>query len=696
MLAIQVDSVAVRRDAGGYGPARSAGGVSLVGACASLVALLLATGLLGVLPDAGPRRWALVHALVAAVGGATALIALIQLALRLDPGTLVLPLGLPGQGMALRLDSLAAVFLLIVGSGTAAAGIAAIDQGRGGERPHRVLPFLPWFAAAMTLVPLADDAFTFLLAWESMSLASWALVVARPREAENARAGHLYVVMAALGTALLLFAFGLLVGAAGSYGFAAIRAAEVAPFTAGLVFVLVLLGTGSKAGLVPLHAWLPLAHPAAPSHVSALMSGVMTKLALYAALRVLLDLLGIPEWWWGAVLMLVGAGSAVLGLLYALLETELKRVLAYSTVENLGIAFIGLGLALAFAADGQRAATALALSALLLHAVNHALMKGLLFLGAGAVLHGTGTGALDRLGGLIRVMPRTAALMLLGSAAISALPPLNGFAAEWLLFQAVLSGPELGPAFLKFLIPVIGALLALAAALAAACFVRAYGVAFLGRPRSPEAVRAHEADRWWQGAMGGLGLACVLIGVLPGPMLDLLAPAVEQLGAARLPVQSTQPWLTLVPLDSARSSYNGLVILSFLVISGTLTAWVVRRLASHRLRRAPAWDCGFPVATPASQYAAGSFAQPLRRMFATVLFRAREQVDMPGPGELRPARHEAFVTDLPWELLYRPVGQLVLWSADQLNALQFLTVRRYLTMVFGALIALLVIVAAWR
>lgn len=670
--------------------------MSLLGFGACLVPFLLATGLLGVLPGADRRLWALVHALVALAGGTATLIGLAQLALRLGPDTLVLPLGLPGQGMALRLDALAAVFLLIVGTGTAAAGVAAIGQGRGGERPHRVLPFLPWFAAAMTLVPLADDAFTFLLAWESMSLASWALVVARPRQAENARAGHLYVVMAALGTALLLFAFGLLAGAAGSYGFAAIRAAEVAPLTAGLVFVLVLLGTGSKAGLVPLHAWLPLAHPAAPSHVSALMSGVMTKLAVYAALRVLLDLLGTPAWWWGAVLMLIGAGSAVLGLLYALLETELKRLLAYSTVENLGIAFVGLGLALAFAADGQRAATALALSALLLHALNHALMKGLLFLGAGAVLHGTGTGVLDRLGGLIRVMPRTAALMLLGSAAISALPPLNGFAAEWLLFQAVLSGPELGPAFLKFLIPAIGALLALAAALAAACFVRAYGVVFLGRPRSPEAAQAHDADRWELAALAGLGLACVLIGVLPGPVLDLLAPAIDQLATARLPVQSTQPWLTLVPLDSARSSYNGLVVLAFLLISGTLTVWVVHRFGSHRLRRAPAWDCGFPVPTPATQYTAGSFAQPLRRVFATVPFRAQERVDMPGPGELRPARHQLQVTDVPWALLYRPAGQLVLWSADRLNALQFLTVRRYLTLVFAALIALLVLVAAWR
>jgi formate hydrogenlyase subunit 3/multisubunit Na+/H+ antiporter MnhD subunit len=670
--------------------------VSLVANQSLVVPCLLATGVLGALPAAGPRRWALVHALVAGAGAITALIAFVQLALRLEPSTLALPLGLPGQGMALRLDALAAVFLLIVGTGTLAAGIAAIGHGPGNEPPARVLPFLPWFAAAMTLVPLADDAFTFLLAWEGMSLASWALVVARPRDPENARAGHLYLVMAALGTALLLFAFGLLAGAAGSYRFAAIQAAEVAPFTAGLVFVLVLLGTGSKAGLVPLHAWLPLAHPAAPSHVSALMSGVMTKLAVYAALRILLDLVGTPDWWWGAVLMLVGAGSAILGLLYALLEPELKRLLAYSTVENLGIAFVGLGLALAFAADGQRHASALALSALLLHAVNHALMKGLLFLGAGAVLHGTGTGALDRLGGLIRVMPRTAALMLLASAAISALPPLNGFAAEWLLFQAVLSGPELGPAFLKFLIPAIGAMLALAAALAAACFVRAYGVAFLGRPRSPEAANAHETDRWSQAAMAGLGVGCVLIGVLPGPMLDLLAPAVAQLATARLPVQSTQAWLTLVPLDDARSSYNGLVILAFLVISGTLTAWAVHRFGSHRLRRAPAWDCGFPVPTPITQYGAASFAQPLRRVFATVLFRARERVDMPGPGELRAARHEALVVDVPWELLYRPVGRLVLWSADRLNALQFLTVRRYLTLVFGALIVLLVLVAAWR
>ena len=250
-----------------------------------------------------------------------------------------------------------------------------------------------------------------------------------------------------------------------------------------LVLVLTLLGAGSKAGLVPLHVWLPLAHPAAPSHVSGLMSGVMTKVAIYGFVRIVFDLLGAPSWWWGALVMLLGGISAVMGLLYGLMERDLKRLLAYSTVENVGIVFVGLGLALAFRANGFAAAAALALTAALFHAFNHSVFKTLLFCGAGAVLHATGERNMEKLGGLIHRMPATALLFLIGSAAISALPPLNGFVSEWLMFQAILASPTLPQWALKFELPAIGAMLALAAALAATCFVRAFGVVFLGRPR---------------------------------------------------------------------------------------------------------------------------------------------------------------------------------------------------------------------
>ncbi|HEY8288198.1 MAG TPA: proton-conducting transporter membrane subunit, partial [Acetobacteraceae bacterium] len=346
------------------------------------------------------------------------------------------------------------------------AGLFALGHARHEQEPQRILPFYPVFLAGMILVVIADDAFLFLFSWEVMSLASWALVMAHHQEPGNARAGYVYLLMAMFSGLVLLLAFGTLAGVQGGYTFDAMRAAHPAPWLAGLVFVLALIGAGSKAGLVPLHVWLPLAHPAAPSHVSALMSGVMTKIALYGFIRIVFDLLGATAWWSAALVLALGGGSAVLGVLHALMERDLKRLLAYSTVENIGIMFIGLGLAMAFRANGYLEGAALALTAALFHALNHTAFKSLLFFGAGAVLNGSGERDIERLGGLIHRMPRTAVAVLVGCLAISALPPLNGFASEWLIFQAVLLRPELPQWGLKLLIPVDGALLALAAALA--------------------------------------------------------------------------------------------------------------------------------------------------------------------------------------------------------------------------------------
>ncbi|TIT45552.1 MAG: hydrogenase 4 subunit B, partial [Mesorhizobium sp.] len=304
--------------------------------------------------------------------------------------------------------------------------------------PHRVLPFFPAFLAAMNLVVMADDAFTFLLSWEFMSLASWALVMAHHREQDNARAGYIYLVMASFGTLALLLAFGLLSGPGGNYTFEAMRAASPTPLATAFVLALMLLGAGSKAGLVPLHVWLPLAHPAAPSHVSALMSGVMTKVAVYGFIRVIFDLLGEPAWWSGVVVLFLGGLTAVLGILYALMEKDLKRLLAYSTIENVGVIFVSLGLALAFRANAMPSAAALALTAALFHVLNHSFFKSLLFFGAGAVLTATGERDMEKLGGLIHRMPLTSFAFLVGCVAISALPPFNGFVSEWLAFQAIL------------------------------------------------------------------------------------------------------------------------------------------------------------------------------------------------------------------------------------------------------------------
>jgi len=658
-------------------------------------AALIATAPVGLLMRDSRRGRVAVYGLGLVVSLALTAIALFALLAPRDASSAVLPIGLPWLGAHFRLDALAAYFLAVVGLGSAAASLFALGYGRHEHAPQRVLPFYPAFLGGMTLVVLAADAFSFLVAWEFMSLSSWALVMAHHRVSDNARAGYIYLVMASFGTLVLLLTFGLLAGPGGGYTFADMRAATPSPQLAGAVLILALIGTGSKAGLVPLHVWLPLAHPAAPSHVSALMSGVMTKVAVYGFVRIAFDLAGEPAWWWSMVVLALGGVTAAMGVLYALMQHDLKRLLAYHTVENIGIIFIGLGLALAFKAHGMALAAALALTAGLLHVFNHSLFKSLLFFGAGAVLNATGERDMEHLGGLIHRMPQTAFLFLAGCAAISALPPLNGFVSEWLTFQAILLSPALPSWGLKFLVPAVGALLALSAALAAACFVKAFGVTFLGRARTPAAEQAHETDAFSLAAMTVLAALCLIAGILPGLFIDALAPVVQSLAGARMPVQVGVEWLSIVPVAESRSSYNGLLVFLFMVASGWIAAIAIHRLASDRLRRAPPWDCGYPDPSPATQYSASSFAQPIRRVFGTVVFRAREQVTMPPPGDRSPARLTVDLRDLIWDALYAPIASGIGSAATRLNALQFLTIRQFLSLVFSALVLLLLVLAIW-
>jgi hydrogenase-4 component B len=662
-------------------------------ACA---AVLLATAALAVMVGAAACGRALVYG--ACLAASLTLLALALFALvgaSHVPSAATLPLGLPWLGAHFRLDALAAFFLAVVNLGAAAASLFALGYGRHEDAPRRVLPFYPAFLAGMTIVVLADDAFTFLVSWEFMSLSSWALVMAHHRVGDNIRAGYVYLIMASFGTLALLLTFGLLAGPDGGYAFADMRGETRSAALAASILVLALVGAGSKAGLVPLHVWLPLAHPAAPSQVSALMSGVMTKVAVYGFVRIVFDLLGAPAWWWSMLVLALGGVTAVMGVLYALMQHDLKRLLAYHTVENIGIIFIGLGLALAFKAHGMAWAAALALTAALLHVFNHSVFKSLLFFGAGAVLTATGERDMEHLGGLIHRMPQTAFVFLVGCAAISALPPLNGFVSEWLTFQAILLSPQLPSWGLKLMVPAVGALLALSAALAAACFVKVFGVSFLGRARTPAAARARETDRFSLAAMFLFAALCLIAGILPGFFIDALAPVVEALVGGRMPIQSGVEWLSIVPIAESRSSYNGLLVFVFMVLSGGLAAWAIHRLASDKLRRAAPWDCGYPDASPATQYTASSFAQPIRRVFGTLVFLARERVDMPRPGDGRPARITVELHDLAWDTLYAPVAGAVGFAADRLNHLQFLTIRQFLSLVFAALVLLLLVLAIW-
>jgi formate hydrogenlyase subunit 3/multisubunit Na+/H+ antiporter MnhD subunit len=617
-------------------------------------------------------------------------------ALGLPPGHEWLPLGLPFGGAYFRLDALSGFFLTIIGVGGLGASLYALGYTRHEERPQRVLPFYPLFVAGLALVVIADDSFVFLFAWELMSVASWALVLSDDRHAENRRAALTYLLMAGLSGFALLLGFGVLMAEAGGYSFDAIRAAHPAAGIGTLVLVLALIGAGSKAGLVPLHVWLPQAHPAAPSHVSALMSGVMTKVAVYGFIRIGFDLLGPAAWWSAMIVLAVGGVSAVLGILHALMEQDIKRLLACSTIENIGVIFLGLGLAMAFGANGIAFGATLALIAALYHSLNHMLCKSLLFFGAGAVLNATGERSVERLGGLIGRMPRTAIAMLAGCAAISALPPLNVFVSEWLTFQAILFRPDLPQWGLKLAVPAAGALLALAAALAAACFVRLYGIAFLGRPRSPAASEAREADTFSVAAMSGAAGLCLLAGVFPGPVISSLAPAVKLLTGTALPLQSGAGFLTILPVAASQSSYSGLLIFVFVTVSVMLAAWCATRFGSRALRRGPAWDCGFPEPSPVTQYTAASFSQPIRRIFGPAVFRSGETVTIPPPGEIAPARIEKRLHDPIWETMYLPLAAGVGFAANSMNRLQFLTIRRYLAFVFVSLVVLLLVLTLWQ
>ncbi|RMD80695.1 MAG: hydrogenase 4 subunit B, partial [Gammaproteobacteria bacterium] len=601
-----------------------------------------------------------------------------------------LPLGLPWLPWRLRLDALGAFFLGLVGALVSAVGLYAPGYLRGlahGRDPLSALGgFLGLFVAGMLLVVLADGAFAFMVAWELMSLASYFLVAFHHEQPASRRAAFLYLLMAHLGGLAILLAYGVLAAFGGGFSFEAMRAAAVPAGWASVAFALAFFGFGAKAGLLPLHAWLPEAHPAAPSHVSALMSGVMLKVAVYGFVRFTFDLLGQPQWGWGVAVLAVGSLSALMGVLYALMQHDLKRLLAYHSVENMGIIFVGLGLSLLFLAEGERLVGALALVAALYHAVNHALFKGLLFLGSGAVLQAARERDLERMGGLLRRMPWTGLSFLVGCLAISALPPFNGFVSEWLTFQAALQAWRLDSGVLRSLVPIAAAMLALTGALAAACFVKVYGIAFLGQPRSRNVRRAREVAPGMRAAQALLAAACLLLGVLPTVAVALLDAVPAQLLGQALPQATAHGWLWLTPISPESASYGAPAVLAGLAGAWLAARWLARRVGGPlSVRRVDPWDCGFGPPDARMQYTATSFAQPIRRVFGP-LFRVEAGLR---PGKEGGVRYELHVRDRLWGLLYEPVGRWVDRSARRVARLQSGNVRVYLAWSFATLLLLL-------
>ena len=654
----------------------------------ALVAGWFALGLAGLIR---PHHLGFIGRVLFPLGALIALgVALVGLgALRPDqpPEQLVLPLGLPDLPFHLRLDALSGFFLLLLGAAGAGISIFAAGYFRAGEGTAPGLLCLQYhvFFASMVLVVVANDAYLFMVAWETMALSSYFLVTTQHRIPEIRRAGFLYLLIAHVGALSILLCFGVLQGGSWRFTFDAMRGPTLSPHWATMAFLLALLGFGAKAGLVPLHVWLPEAHPAAPSPVSAMMSGLMLKTAVYGVLRVTFDLLHTGLWWWGALTLGIGLFTALVGVVFAAVQTDMKRLLAYSSIENVGMIFCGIGLAILFRAFDLRLFAALALSAALIHSLNHAFFKSLLFLATGSVLHATGERNLGKLGGLIHRMPWVAVFALIGTLAIAGLPPLNGFVSEWLLLQAFLVTPRIPQTFVNMLVPLGAAALALTAALAAYVMVKFYGVIFLGQPREPSLVKAHPAGRLQRLGLGWLATGCVVMGVFP--QLSLRATT----GITRSAVgESVRPgsWAFIAPLAPEQASYSGVLLLAGILGVFALTFVLVRRLYHGRVRRTAPWDCGYPWQTPRMQDTAEGFGQPIRHIFGSAF---RIERELPSPWDSAP-RYRVHIEDRIWRALYVPIGRGVQRLADALAVIQGGRLSVYLLYAFLTLIALLVFV----
>ena len=654
--------------------------------CAGVLAAWGLIGLAGLLRPASVRFAGRTLFPLGAVAG-LALAALAGWSL-LAGGTaqLILPFGLPDLPFHLRLDPLSSFFLLLLGASSAGVSVFAGGYFRQGEGTAPGLLCLQYhlFLASMGWVLLADDAYGFMVAWEVMALSSYFLVTTQHRIPEIRRAGFIYLLMAHLGAIAILLCFGVLQGGSWQFTFDAMRAAHLAPAWAAAAFLLALAGFGVKAGLVPLHVWLPEAHPAAPSPVSALMSGVMLKTAVYGLLRVTLDLLGRPLWWWGLVPLILGLFTAFYGVVFAAVQTDMKRLLAYSSIENMGIVFTGLGLSVVFLGAGMQAVAALALLATLYHCLNHSFMKSLLFLGTGSVLHATGERNLGRLGGLIHRMPWVGWLTLVGALAIAGLPPLNGFVSEWLLLQSFLFADRVPHEFVNLLIPMGMALVALCAALAGYVMVKFFGVIFLGQPREPSLAHAHDCGRLERLGLAWLALGCVLLGLLPLQVVAALGAVTRQLVGAAVP-QAASHWWLLAPVPGRAVSYGPIIFLAATAGVVALTVLAVRLAYHQRVRRAPAWDCGFGSLTARMQDTAEGFGQPIRNIFQSFFQIERE---LPAPSDRTP-RYRIAIRDRLWSMVYEPLGSSVQRLANAVAFLQQGRISVYLLYSFVTLIVLL-------
>lgn len=614
--------------------------------------------------------------------------------------TINLPTSFPLLNLAVNIDSLSAFFVLIISTVSFASSLYGLSYMQKYVKEYNLGAFgffYNLFIASLLLVCTASNGLYFLLVWELMSITSYFLVIFENRIKENVKAGLIYLIMTHFGTAFIVLSFILLYISTGSFDFSYIKshAAAIPTLTKNIVFVLALIGFGTKAGIIPLHIWLPRAHPAAPSQVSALMSGVMIKTAILMFIRLFLDVLPTQQVWWGLVILTIGAVSSILGVLYALSEHDIKKLLAYHSVENIGIILMGVGSALTFYALGAIPLTILATSAALYHTLNHAIFKSLLFLGAGSVVHQTHTHNIEEYGGLIKKMPYTALFFLIGALAISAMPPFNGFASEWLTYQSLFMGILAKGTIIKASFIIAAASLAFTGGLAAACFVKAFAVTFLAKPRSKESEKAKESPFIMNIGMGLLAALCLILGLGASLLTPYLVSISKSLTSMKDGYSVIITNIDSIQIGQGFALLNlPAVFLSLLGITVLVYCVVFLKTKKQKEEVVATWDCGAPPLTTRAEITSTAFARSLITMFGGILKPTKQHDVEYSDVESRYFPTSRTVTlntpNLYEQYLYQPFHKLLINMSSKVGIVQNGNVNQYLLYIFITLIGLLV------
>lgn len=609
-------------------------------------------------------------------------------------------LGLPVGPLIIRIDHLSAFFLLALGSVGSAASIYALgySQEYYGQRLGLMAALFNGFILSMALVVTVSQVAYFLIVWEIMTVVSFFLVNHEYDKTANTRAAYKYILMTTIGTVFITTAFLILGMAVHSLDFQLLRGTALNENMRNIVFVCALIGFGTKAGVIPLHIWLPEAHPAAPSHVSAMMSGIMIKTAIYGMCRFFLDFLGVGPAWWGELVLCLAIISSVLGVLYALMQHDLKRLLAYHSVENIGIILLGIGAGMVFMSKNQPVLAGLAFMGGLYHVFNHAVFKSLLFLGSGSVLYSTHTKDIEHLGGLIKKMPYTAIFFLIGAVAISALPPLNGFVSEWITYQSLFYLPQAQSGMIYQLGSVILiALLGLTGALAATCFVKAFGITFLAKPRSQHAELAKEVPSTMLIGMGLLALMCVILGVWPQWMLQILQSVLSQYTGIDVLNTFSNHWYAISFNIQQANGVIAMPVILTIVVIGLITAVIIYNFNGVPKKvEGETWTCGI-VPNSRMEYTATGFAQPIRRAFKTFV---RPKTKITVDKSLNPyhgvkMEMEAGVTYLINQWLYQPLKKWIMFMANYMKPFQSGNLQLYMGYVLVVTVVILMLGVRW-